>query len=364
MLEQSVERSLTEMADGQQPHPQVSIQRAIEQGRTRLRRRRLVRAVGAPALAAAVALAVALPAGLMSGRAGHGGAPQTGSYGKLVDGAFDPSYLAIAFGWLPKGLHVIDASTYPGLESLSTQGRPGGGWLLSVYAPNTCRLTTDGRSLDCYPPGPRTPVTGHGPDINGRKSVWLQGDTDLAWQYAPNAWAELANPTNLSGRAVALRIAKAVKYGQHVPVRFASRFTSIPPGWRIIGLHAQLRDGVLLAQEYQLARLRRIGPKLLVTNSVPDEPMISTFPHGAGHTCNIPEGSARRNVTIHGYLFALAFWGGSSIAGEQLCSAQADGLYASVIVLGTHLTFPAATVMDGLQLLGPSPADWVTNPVP
>jgi len=78
MLEKSIERLLHQIADQEQPQSQVSIRRALNDGRVRLRRRRLIAAVGTPAFAAAAVLAIVLPSvSLPAGS--HGGRPQSGS---------------------------------------------------------------------------------------------------------------------------------------------------------------------------------------------------------------------------------------------------------------------------------------------
>jgi hypothetical protein len=75
-----------------------------------------------------------------------------------------------------------------------------------------------------------------------------------------------------------VRIARAVKYGQHIAVRFAARFTSLPRGWRIGGLLLARDDGVYLASTYAIVRVRTIRPTTPVFTRVSDEPSISIGP--------------------------------------------------------------------------------------
>jgi hypothetical protein len=389
MLEQSIERFFREMADKEQPQSKISIQQALREGRTRLRRRRLLRAVGTPALAAAAVLAIAvsgtgLPAG--SGSA----SPQVGEYGKLVGGAFDPSYLAIGFGWLPAGYSVTSGETSPGADTLYAYRAGGYNLSLWVYARNACHLMPARRRLACVLVGSGSGqlIARRGPVIDNHASWWLAdlaGQSTLAWEYAPESWAvvsAVSMPTSSAGAASMVRIARAVEYGQHVPVRFASRFTSLPRGWRIVALTfdvnndgaGRLPAGVYLASSFSIARLRTISPANspgLISS--PNVPSIAVIRVRRQYQCNPLAGGKTRHVTIHGYLFLLSDLLQPGTHGEvlselALCRGHIDGLAATVFEagVGTHprLVFPPTEVMERLQLLGSKPANWVTNPLP
>lgn len=389
MLEQSVERFFEDMAAGEQPQSRVSIQQALRDGRARLRRRRLLRAVGTPVLAASAALAIALTGALPSGILGKN-SPQAGGYGKLVGGAFNPSYLAIGFGWLPAGYSVTSGETSPGADTLYAYRAGGYNLSLWVYARNACHLMTAKRRLACVLLGSGSGqlIARRGPVIDSHASWWLAdlaGQSTLAWEYAPDSWAVVSVvslPTSSAGTASMVRIARAVEYGQHVPVRFASRFTSLPRGWRIIALSfdvnndgaGRLPAGIYLASSFSIARLRTISPAnspgLIPSPNVPSIAVIRVSRH---YHCNPLAGGTTRHVTIHGYQFALSDLLQPGTHGEvlselALCRGHIDGLAATVFEagVGTHprLVFPPTEVMERLQLLGTKPANWVTNPLP
>jgi hypothetical protein len=210
-------------------------------------------------------------------------------------------------------------------------------------------------------------IGGHGPVIDGHESRWLQGGSGaiLAWQYAPGAWTVVQSN---SGSATLVRIARAVQYGQHVAVRFASRFTSLPRGWRTSGLRFAREHGVYLASTYAIARLPAIRPTTPVFAPALDEPYISITPAiFASSRCGLDPSAPSRQVTIHGYRFTVQGRGiGDGGVLSVLCSNHVDGLRVSVTETTARGSkgVPPANVMERLQLLGAKPADWVTNPMP
>jgi len=385
MLEKSVERFFQEIADRELPQSRVSIQQSLQQGRARLRRRRLIRAVGTPAVAAVATLAVVM-AGAIPATIGHSRRPQTRTYGKLVGGAFDPSHLVVAYGWLPKGTLVTNAETSPGVETLNAYGPHSDLWVLGVYARSVCDVKKAARQFTCLRAvatnnpmmhSPALPVTGHGPTIDGHKSLWLDGGLYLAWQYAPRAWALL---TSLNEATIAVRIARAVEYGRAAPKKygqrasftFASRFTSLPRGWRIIGVMSARQDGVYLTMNYQIARIHTISPATPTDTFSADEPDIAVTPAAAAN-CGGRPGATHRRVTIDGHLFILSDFRtklhrGVVMSELALCGDHVDGLLVSIFDIGfgahPHLALSPAQLMERMQLLGNNPANWVTNPLP
>ena len=367
MLEQSLHKLFEQQAEVEPPPGRVTAAGVLRQGRLRRRRYR-IGAVGAPVLAAVAVAAIALPSGL--GRT----SPQAGGYGRLVGGAFDPSYLGMKLGWLPAGAVVTGGEITPGGEALSAAAAHGGVWAVGVYARNVCHVGKT-RRFECLPfvntltmfLGTTPSVGGHGPVIDGHESRWLQGGVGaiLAWQYTPGAWALVEHVPSRGGTATAVRIARAVKYGQHIPVRFASRFTSLPRGWRISGLLLARDDGVYLASTYAIVRVRTIRPTTPVFTGVSDEPRISIGPAKIyASRCSFNPGIARRQVTIHGYRFTVQD-NKHGVVLSRLCGNHLDGLVVSVTeTAGGRMGFPPTNVMERLQLLGTKPADWVTNPLP
>lgn len=379
MLEQSVEQALKDIADLEQPHPRVSIQQAIEQGHRRLRHRSLVRAVGTPVLAASAALALVLT-GTLPWSARHN--PQAAGYGAFVQGAFNPARLTIGFGWLPKGTFVLSGETSTAGEALRTYGPRSHTWTLAAYARAMCHLSSSGGQFQCQRSAALTPVTlgpdtgvaGPGPAINGHRSFWLAGGTYLAWEYGPDAWAELSRA---GGTATALRIARAATIGPHVPsaygqqaaLAFAARFTSIPPGWRIINAGFARVKGRFEVLNYTIARLHTISPPAGGAVDAPDEPFISvSLATNSPGQCGFSPSSLGSNVTsgrvtIHGYRFTAISTGAGQAPYLQLCGVH-DGLAISVAEWGASQHFSPTDVMERLELLGPKPDGWVTNPLP
>jgi hypothetical protein len=394
MLEQSLRKLFEQQAEVEPPPGRVTVADVLRQGRLRRRRHRIGAAVGAPALAAVAVAAIALTSVLPSGL--DHTSPQAGGRGNLVGDAFDPSYLAINFGWLPAGTSAGGGTTGPGLETLGVNGlrKYGGPWNLSVYARNMCHVTKAGRQFWCAGAGLAfaNTVAGHGPVIDGHKSLWLRGHSfgpadylDLAWESAPGAWSivEQDFPRRSSGAAMAVQIARGVEYGQHIPIRFTARFTSLPPGWRILGVDfssiygadRSLPAGTFFASSYNISRLRTIGPAMALgplSNPSTDTPWISISPVIPGQqVCSNPGRQAGR-VTIHGYGFVL----GDDQTGTPghvqsdlwLCRPNADGLTVNVDETGAgahpHLALSPLQIMERTQLLGANPAGWVTNPMP
>jgi hypothetical protein len=389
MLEQSLRKLFEQQAEAQPPPGRITVADVLRQGRLRRRRHR-VGAVGGPAVAAVVVGAIALTGALPSGTIGHTG-PQA-AYGRLAGGAFDPSYLSVKFGWLPKGSVVTGGQTSPGAEILDAHvKRKPEEWLLGVYARGACEAMTTERRFRCVPAGfasnSTASITSRGPVIAGHRSLWLRGVTrspgggpTLAWEYAPDAWAMLQQVFVRNGAATAARIAGTVEYGQHIPFRFASRFTSLPPGWRIIGLRfsadEDLPASVDRALSYSIARLRTISPATPGDpgdNTYPGMPLIVVHPAFPGSPdCVFAGNSKIRQVTIHGYRFALGdsrFGKHGHVQSElDLCGAPLDGLSVTVDEIGVgvhpHLALSPTQVMERMQLLGSRPARWVTNPLP
>jgi hypothetical protein len=391
MLEQSLRKLFKQQAEAEPPPGQISVGGVLRQGRLRRRRHR-ISAVGTPVLAAVGVAAIVLTGRLPS--AIDRTSPEAG-YGRFVGGAFDPSYLSIKFGWLPKGSVVTGGTTTPGEETLYATSTSRGGldWFLDVYARNACRILTAERQLRCWAAEPlnvsltpeqfRLSITGHGPVIDGHRSLFVHGSVypfnispTLAWEYAPGAWAFVEHLSGKGGAATAVRIARAAQYGQHIPFRFASRFTSLPHGWRIVALAA---DGSL-GSAYLITRLRTIGPVTLARLqtvspprlgvAVPNVPYIKVNPSSTNY-CGFASWTKTSRVTIRGHRLIY----GDLESGKRghvlsilaLCG-YIDGLVVWVDEIGVgahpHLALSPIQVMERLQLLGNKPANWVTNPLP
>jgi hypothetical protein len=80
------------------------------------------------------------------------------------------------------------------------------------------------------------------PDVNGRPAFWMDHGSGVAWEYAPDAWAELsasqlggnALPPPAAARALLLKVAARVACGDTTPLTFAFRLTGeLPVGWQL-----------------------------------------------------------------------------------------------------------------------------------
>lgn len=387
MLERSVERSLQEMADQEQPHPKVSIQQAIKQGHARLRRRRLILGVGTPVLAAIAVLAIVL--GGVAPWSGHR-TPQAGTTGPFAPGTFNPAQLTVGFGWLPKGSLVLEGETLPGSESLYANGPHNRPVFLAVYARNACHISMASgiKRLSCSAASQNSqlPMGGtnslalaasHPPAIDGHPSFWLDGCCKVAWEHAPGEWA-VAYSWNT---AVTVRVAQAVKFGQQIPAKYGQRepllygvrFTSLPPGWRLVkvdigraGLHGVAGRDVYEASDFTIATVGRLTAATQITT---DAPLISVSADHSANDCNFPTlpnqpPMRTSHLTIHGYRFVLATSSPPGLPYQTLCGSPIDGLAVSITEQGATQELSPVMVMERLELLGPNPDHWVTNPLP
>jgi hypothetical protein len=397
MLEQSVERFFQEMADSEQPHPEVSIQQLIAQGHKRLRRRRLLRAVASTAVAAVVAGLLPSVLGQIS--------PQAGGYGRFVDGAFNPSYLSVEFGYLPAGERLESGEITPSAESIAGGSQPSlTEWTVTVFARNVCHLAESGRRFECrrnpgtmgdlIGPAADYPVISQGPPVNGRSSVFLEhqqglaGAANLAWEYAPGAWAEVQKVQGPGDAATAVLIASGIEYHKHIPLKYGATFTRLNRGWRVLDLAFQRDHGPLEVWQYQIARLRDISPatdldfrypwanELTVrAASPPDEgfPLSSCGvgqpAHGRPVGLSTPD-QGTQQVTIHGARFSLEWYSKARTPGVvatslMLCRWGVDGMGVMVQQeqYGAHPVSRPTRVMERMRLLGPNPAKWATSPL-
>lgn len=364
--------------------PRNSIHQAIEHGRDHVRRRRLLRLAATPVLAAIAALTVALTGAAAWATSGHAG--PSGRSGTFAPGTFNPSRLTIGFGWLPRGSLVLEGQTSAGSQQLWVSSPHSRLWGLAVYARNACYLSST-RGFHCVQAvrggfvdvGSKNPVTGAGPAIDGHRSFWI-GSEMLVWEHAPGDWALIAGGNGVTAEMA--RVARAVKfglravpakYGQRVPLLYGVRFTSLPDGWQLIrldfgraGLHGRPGRDLYEAGNFTIAKVRRITA---TTEAVTDAPVISFSADHSANRCVFPSLPGRppvttRHLRIHGYRFVLARFGTGRLSFQILCGSPIDGLAVQITEQGAHQQFPPAKVMERLQLLGPNPAHWITNPLP
>ncbi|HTZ93585.1 MAG TPA: hypothetical protein VMB74_14415 [Streptosporangiaceae bacterium] len=348
------------MATSEQPDS------SIRRARIRLRRRRWMRTAGICVLAASAALAVA-PASALAGPAGSPG---------VIPREFTATQMYAKFGWLPAGSYLVSGGTTQLAQYLTSGGPRGGRWNLTVEARGACHVTRTGYALLCSPYNVKNPLTVRGPDVNGHRAFWLQNRAELAWEYGTKAWAFLSysNPRPLHGALAetGLRVAKAVEFGQHVPIEFASRLTSGARHWEVLSTSFQREQGVYLAGGYLIAKAtlsQAAKNEASVGTGLVNMPEITTIPQTSAEYCNIPKSWPKRHVTIHGYKLTLALLtkhrlhNGYSLPGRVLCGRNEDGLFVNIIEYGAHEPLTPTGVMYRTELLGVRKADWVKNPL-
>jgi hypothetical protein len=365
MLEQSLRELFGQQAEVQPPPGRVTVADVIRQGRLRRRRRR-IGAICTPALAASAALAVALSGVLPTAILGLGRRHPASSAG-AVPREFNPAQVYAKFGWLPARTHLAYGDNSPLMQILGYAGPhmklPNEELGLTVQARGTChsrRYPGVVFSLICSP-GSRTDATSRAPDINGHRAFWAGNRTGLIWQYGTNAWAVLGFGTAMPA-ATRLRIAAGIKFGQHAPIKFASRLTS--GHWQVAVVHFQPDQGVDLADQYIVAKNGSVSDAYLdgADSSAPGLGQIMTTPQTSGEHCNIPKSWPKKHLTIHGYKFTLTTVKGT--AWQLLCGQNEDGLFVKMYENGSHPPVTLTGIMEHLQLLGTKPAHWVTNPLP
>jgi hypothetical protein len=338
-----------------------------------LHRGRLLRAVGLPLLGASTALAVVLTGAAASAANGHS-RPPSGSHATIAPGAFNPAQLTIGFGWLPRGSVVSDGETSPGVESLGVSSPHRESWGLAVYGLNACHVTKIGRQFRCLKSvnsidvnvASANPIAGRAPAIDGHRALWLAGPAAiLVWERAPGEWAVLEHGSRAADTAKDVRVASEVKYGQQVPARygqraplgFAARFTSLPRGWQLMRVYFNGGDHVLQAWNFSIARVHRISA---TTGTPRNTPGIIAAPVTSANRCF----TGGRLVVIHGYRFRLLRAGSGKSAYQELCGDHVDGLLVMIGEAGARPKLSPTELMERLELLGPKPANWVTNPMP
>lgn len=387
MLEQSLRQLFERMADVESPPGRVTVADILRQGRMRRRRQRIGKS-GTPVLAAVAVASIALAGALPSGSPSKH-SPPAGSYGKFVGGAFNPSYLTLKFDWLPNGATVGGGSTSPAEQFLSAYSSQRGQWSLTAYARDICQLA--GGHFKCSVPGTlplNVPVSSRGPGIAGHESFWLEGGghglqsaPTLAWEYGRGTWALLQHVRGRNqsdASAIVVRIARGAEFRQHTPLSFASRFTSLPSGWRILAAYFSSGQdglgsppaGVYLAWSYKILRLPTISPEtpVMMGNDLsPGVPLIGIFPALSGS--NGCQNTTAKHVTIHGYRYIVSAQKSSQHRDNySVHCGDVDGLTVWVNEIGAAAhpdwALSPAQVLERTQLLGPDPADWVTNPLP
>lgn len=381
VLRESIGRALHEMADNEQPQSRVSIQQALRDGRARLRRRRLMRAAGAPVLAAAVVSAIAVGSISLSPGShspGHAQGPSSATARRFS--ALAPY---ATFGWLP-AKEPVARGQQKALAQLNTWGTidatsetlNSGPWTMTAYPIGACHRA--GNQIDCpndkgLPGQPKRPVHPCGLNevqaspVNGRQAFWAAdpgrssspGIRCLTWEYAPGGWASLSNLGYINpSKQLVVRIASKIRFGgQQQSFKFAAQFRGLPGKWRVVlpasfylmrRVGHELRymgvqHGALLAQDFAITD----GATTLNVD-------VNVFPQKRSQCI---EGKPGCRV-INGYHVSV-----SKLAGtQQIQAPDADNLWVSLSGSQQSLGL-LFRVFAHMTMLGRNPAAWTTQPI-
>jgi hypothetical protein len=360
-------RGLLELAAASEEQPsRVDVELARSRGRRKLRwRRASLAGAAAAAVVAVIVAAVAVP-GSGGAAPGRGKAPEAHAQ-VIAPRQFSLASPYAAFGWLPPG-DSFDGGTLSPNNVYLTAG-PGPSWALTVYSAGFCNLTSAqvlhrlGQNkrpqLNCSDSSGGTvyPVTSvAAARVDGHAAFWTGKHVYLVWQYARNGWASLAPPRSAATRTV-INVASEVSYGAAgSPIEYPAQLVSMPATWTLANVHFAADSGVLRASQYSLT-----GPGV----SVP-APFFTTDPATVSSSCYYYPGGQSTRETINGYRVTVNHIPASHgrVPVQQVCAADADGLFVFVSTYGSHASPDAVSIFRRhMRLLGTNPAGWTTEPL-
>jgi len=387
MDERAVRTLLHEAARTPEPPSAVDVDAARRRGSRRLRARRAALPVFA---VVALAAALTVPGGLLSRH------PERTVASPVVNAPwqFNPLVPYASFGWLPPGYSesnadfdvnqgVTAATVFVSREAAA----PAAGRLLylQVEARDMCAVNTvtDLRAIirahgqdqvACIDAA--FTVTGTAPNINGRPAFWTDHGSGVAWEYAPDAWAELSLsgiadsggkpvPPTAATRALLQKVAARVAYGDTTPLTFAFRLSGkLPAGWQVWRASFDVSGG------------RMFGTGITVGPSIDTSALtISASTVTGPAACDAGAGQPA-HVNRLGVSWAYIVNNLPRDTWQRLCAtAPVAGLAGVNIAMDMNnpasgAPLPGSTQLGGalgvlsrLLLLGPDPAAWITNPV-
>ena len=346
MLETGLRTLLSQLADSDAPPGRFDLQQAISTG-LRIRRWRRIRAYGS-VLASGIAVALlALPAQRALHQPPAGGHPHPGN---TAPARFSTLVPYASFGWLPPGLRIgvqggtMSRSEPDQLLLFAEPGPNAAPVMLTMYPAGKCRLV--GTALPCSPYNTEWQVLSRAPDVNGRAAYWLKGGQGLAWQYAPDGWAELdwgsagqSWPPRGAERTAILRAAASIRYRQTTPLMFPYWLAGPPKGWRLsdVGFNELMRgpSGVTLTLTDAAPGLPLNSVEVAKADTIQIEVVPADSTDGS---CGPNAGAG--NVTLDSARAEL------SADGKFLCAANVHGLTVAVI-LTVHGTIRNPAGPDG-----------------
>ena len=385
--EHSVRTLLHEAARTPEPPSAVDVDAARRRGGRQLRARR----AALPVLAVvALAAALTVPGGLLSRHSER----TVASPAVDAPWQFNPLVPYASFGWLPPGYSqnnadidfnqgVSSATDFVSREAVA----PAAGRLLylQVNARDMCAVSTaaDLRanvrahgSVQALCIDAAFTVTGVAPDVNGQPAFWTDHGSGIAWEYAPDAWAELSLsgiaagggkplPPTAATRALLEKVAARVAYGDATPLTFAFRLSGeLPAGWQLWRASFDVSGG------------RMFGTGITAGPSIDTSALtISASTVTAPAACDSGAGQPAY-VNRLGVSWAYIVNNLPRDTWQQLCAtAPVAGLAGVNIAMDMNnpasgAPLPGSTQLGGalgvlcrLLLLGPDPAAWITNPV-
>ncbi|HTZ93588.1 MAG TPA: hypothetical protein VMB74_14430 [Streptosporangiaceae bacterium] len=372
MLEESIGKAFQEMADQEQPHSRISIQQALRDGRTRLRRRRLMRAVGTPALAAAAVLAIVLPSGSLPAGS-HSDRPQSVVPSVTATARhFSPLAVYASFGWLPAKEPVVpsmrkdyaELNVWGQMEATSETYNDRA-WELTAFAVGRCSRL--GNHIDCgfgksHSCDYDAYIQARAPAVNGRQAYWVydQGTKNypgmrcLAWEYRPGGWAYLSNAGEINpSKHLTVRIASNVRFGGRQPsFEFAAQIRKLPGKWQVVLPTFFIQwHGPLLAGNYTITD-GKTTLSIGINFSSPKHNKCL----GAKPVCRV----------INGYYVTLIKYLPQTRGGQDhyaIWAADADDAFVMIgEVTRKHIGL-LYTVFSHMKMLGGVPANWTTKPI-
>ena len=388
MDEMGARALLERMSATESPPSRVDIALARQRGARRLRRRRWAAGM-APLLAGALVAAVIAGTGALSRVAGSGGGgtgPVSPARVALPRHPFNPLAPYAAFGWLPKGdTRALSSPRSTLIQLQLTVGSAARGqFMLTVWAPATCNLEAakvraalnkgHHPALDCEDTidGWRAELGRPAPAVAGRPGFWFGGH-NLAWEYAPHAWATLyvfRRGAAIPDSAI-VKVAAHVKYGATAKpsVKFPFQLTGLPVSWQVTSAAWRATaDGLVNVLSYEMGGSAAVGPPgrrfagMLPQIEITPGKSKCHFFHGSS-------GSSRR-VVLNGVTAVVTRFTGSGVRPYQgLCVSEIDGLHVSFLETpgpgraGFALGGVTGIFLHHLRLLGPGPANWTTHPL-
>jgi hypothetical protein len=393
--EGTVRTLLRAIADTPEPPSSVDVAAARRHGSRRL----WIRRAALPALAlVAVAGALTVPRGLVSDHPERTVAtPQPPATSPVVDSPwlFDPLVPYASFGWLPPGFSesaanniVVNQGVTSATDFVSREAAaPAAGQLLylQVNARGTCAVTPAYAEAGILAAGSEQvtctdasfDMTGTAPAVDGQPAFWTNDGSGVAWEYRPGAWAELsafkigasqALPPSAATKALLLRVAAHVSYGDTTPLTFAFRLSGgLPAGWQLWRASFTVSGGRMAGSGVTA------GPAV-DTSALTINASISTPPAA----CDSPAvtGESTSSVARLGLRWLYRKVDLPDYAWQQLCATRpVDGLTGVNLAMdmsdpASGKSLPGAAQLGGalgvlarLRFLGPDPAAWIPNPV-